>query len=117
MAHPAIVANTKTREKVKNGAGPFIKESTEGEGRIWRKKVSLEKRVEERMRSRAKSKRKRIPDSRSSMKKRSTRLNKFDGRNNKKMLIRRAKYTSRNVRSEKMVNIRRLMIMKYFESN
>ena len=35
--------------------------------------MSLEKRVEERMRrSRAKSKRKRIPDSRSSMKKRST---------------------------------------------
>ena len=92
MAHPAIAANTKTRERVKNGAGPFIKESTEGDDRLWRKKVSLEKRVEERMRrSRAKSNRKRIPDSRSSMKKRSTRLNKFDGRNNKKMLIRRAK--------------------------
>src|SRR6267154_1439641 len=75
-----------------DGAGPFIKESTKGDGRLWRKKMSLEKRVKERMRrSRAKRKRKRIPDSRSSMKKRLTRLNKFDGRNNKKMLIRRAK--------------------------
>src|SRR6267154_2640796 len=56
-----------------NGAGPIIKESMEGEGRLWRKKMSLEKRVKKRIRrSRAKSKRKRIPDSRSSMKKRTT---------------------------------------------
>ena len=38
-----------------NGAGPFTKESTERDGRLWRKKMSLEKRVEERMRSRANS--------------------------------------------------------------
>ena len=56
-----------------DGTRPFIKESTEGDGRLWRKKMSLERRVKERMRrSRAKSKRKRIPDSRSSMKKRTT---------------------------------------------
>src|SRR6267154_2162206 len=44
-----------------NGAGPIIKESMEGDGRLLRKKMSLEKRVEKRIRrSRAKSKRKRI---------------------------------------------------------
>ena len=56
-----------------DGAGPFIKESTKGDGRLWWKKMSLEKRVKERTRRcRAKSKRKKIPDSGSSMKKRST---------------------------------------------
>ena len=55
-----------------DGVRPFIKESTEGDSRLWRKKMSLERRVKERMRSRATSKRKRIPDSWSCMKKRST---------------------------------------------
>src|SRR6267154_4500562 len=42
-----------------DGARQFIKESKEGDGRLWRKKMSLERRVKERMRrSRAKSKRK-----------------------------------------------------------
>ena len=55
------------------------------------KKMSLERRVKERMRrSRAKNKRKRIPDSWSCMKKRSTRLSEPDGRNNEKMFVRRA---------------------------
>src|SRR6267154_1223008 len=74
-----------------DGIRPFIKESTKGDGRLWRKKMSLERRVKERMRrSRAKSKRKRIPDSWSCTKKRSTRLSEPDGRNNEKMFIRRA---------------------------
>ena len=53
--HPSKKVNTKRTREGQNVAGPFIKESTEGDGRLWRKKVSLEKRVKERMRkSRAK---------------------------------------------------------------